>query len=293
MRRRRIAAIGKMLVVVLVWSSSFVGVKVALSYAGPLTIAAYRYFFAFVLLLPWLVRRKGVSLHLGAWHWLRFAAMGIAQYTIGNGVLYIAMRTITATTGSLALCFLPIPVSLLGYLLLGERVTLVRLTGLTLTVVGSLLYFSNGLAPGEPRALLLLGVATLCASAFPVLGRQIAKESNLSAAVVTGFPLGIGGGVLLVWAFLVEGIPRMPLIGWGLVLGLATINTLLPYLLYSSALRTLHAIEANIFVSLTPLGTSLVALVSLGEQLAPLELVGLVAMVCAAVLVQFRKRIAI
>ena len=168
MRRRRIAAIGKMLVVVLVWSSSFVGVKLALSYAGPLTIAAYRYFFAFVLLLPWLVRREGVSLHLRAGHWLRFAAMGVAQYTIGNGVLYIAMRTITATTGSLALCFLPIPVSLLGLLLLGERVTQVRLAGLALTVVGSLLYFSDGLASGEPRALLLLGVATLCASAFPV-----------------------------------------------------------------------------------------------------------------------------
>jgi len=103
--RRRSVAIAQMLTVVLVWSSSFVGVKVALRYTGPLTVAAYRYFLAFVFLLPWLFLQQGSYPKLKRSQWLRFGLMGIAQYTIGNGVLYIAMKTLSATTGSLALCF--------------------------------------------------------------------------------------------------------------------------------------------------------------------------------------------
>ena len=52
------------------------------------------------------------------------------------------------------------------------------------------------------------------------------------------------------------------------MIGLAVVNTLVPYLLYSHALRTLHAIEANIFVSLTPLSTSLIAAAAVDERLA-------------------------
>jgi len=107
-RRKRVAAIGQMLIVVLIWSTSFVGVKVALRYTGPLTIAALRYFLAFLFLLPWLLVRRREFPHLPRAQWLRFSLMGIAQYTIGNGVLYIAMKTLSATTGSLVLCLLPI-----------------------------------------------------------------------------------------------------------------------------------------------------------------------------------------
>ena len=287
-RRRRLVAIGQMLTVVLVWSSSFVGVKVALNHTGPLTVAAYRYFLAFVFLLPWLSLRQGSYTKLTRSQWLRFGLMGIAQYTIGNGVLYIAMKTLSATTGSLALCFLPIPVSLLGMVYLKERASWPRAAGLALTVGGSVLYFSRGLQPGEPFALFLLSVAVICAAAFPVLAREVAREQRVDTATLTALPLGIGGGILLFFAGILEGIPQMSFVGWGIVVGLAVVNTLLPYLLYSHALRTLHALEANIFVSLTPLGTSLIAAATVGERLTGIQFVALFLMIAGASLVQWR-----
>lgn len=286
--RRRSIAIGQMLIVVLIWSSSFVGVKVALRYTGPLTIAALRYFLAFLFLLPWLLVRQRHFPHLPRAQWLRFSLMGIAQYTIGNGVLYIAMKTLSATTGSLALCFLPIPVSLLGMAYLKERASWPRLFGLIATIGGAFLFFSRGLAPGEPWALFLLGTAVLCASAFPVLAREVARGHKVDTVTITALPLAIGGGLLLVFGGIFEGIPRMPLAGWGIVVGLAVVNTLVPYLLYSHALRTLHAVEANVFVSLTPLGTSLIAAVTVGERLAGVQFAALLLMIGGASLVQWR-----
>jgi len=289
LQRRRQLALGQMLIVVLIWSSSFVGVKAALRYTGPLTIAAFRYFLAFLFLFPWLLRHQHLFQQLKRTHWLRFALMGIAQYTIGNGVLYIAMKTLSATTGSLALCLLPIPVFFLGVLYLKERMSWLRLLGLIATIGGSFLFFSRGLAPGEPRALFLLSAAVLCASAFPVLGREFARGNQVNTTVLTALPLGIGGGILVILASTLEGIPRMPLLGWGIIVGLAVINTLVPYLLYSHALRTLHAVEANLIVSLTPLGTSLIALGALGERLSPIQFAAMVMMMGGACLVLWRR----
>ena len=288
-RRRRVAAIGQMLIVALIWSSSFVGVKVALRYTEPLTIAALRFFLAFLFLLPWLLVRQRHFLHLPRAQWLRFSLMGIAQYTIGNGVLYIAMKTLSATTGSLALCLLPIPVFFWGISYLKERASWPRLFGLIATLGGGFLFFSRGLAPGEPWALFLLATAVLCASAFPVLAREVARDHKINTATITALPLAIGGGLLLVLGGIFEGIPRMPLEGWGIVVGLAVVNTLVPYLLYSHALRTLHAVEANVFVSLTPLGTSLIAAVTVGERLAGIQFAALFLMIGGASLVQWRR----
>jgi|GEM_PF-5002989 len=41
-------AIGEMLLTALIWSSSFVGVRVALAYTGPFTVSGIRYLLAFL-----------------------------------------------------------------------------------------------------------------------------------------------------------------------------------------------------------------------------------------------------
>jgi len=73
------------------------------------------------------------------------------------------------------------------------------------------------------------------------------------------------------------------------VIGLAVVNTLVPYLLYSHALRTLHAIEANIFVSLTPSSTSLSTAAAVDERLAGIQFAALFLMIGGASLVQWRR----
>ena len=55
------------LLVTIIWASSFVFVKMALAYMGPLTIAGLRYFIGFLILLPFLAPRlrglRGLPCH--------------------------------------------------------------------------------------------------------------------------------------------------------------------------------------------------------------------------------------
>ena len=275
----------------LIWSSSFVGVKVALAYTGPFTVAGLRYFLAFLFLFPWLCKRWRGSPSLTRSQWARFTLMGLTQYTIANGALFLALQTVSATTGSLALCLVPIPVLLLGLLRLKERPRFLQLVGLAITIGGSFLFLSPGLELENTLALGILGIAVLSFSAFPVLGREVARDRTVENVTLTAIPLGIGGGILLLLALAVEGIPHMPLLAWGVVLGLAVVNTVVAYLLYNHSLQRLAAVEANVMLNLTPLGTALIAWAALGERLLPIQIGAMFLVMGGASLVQWRKRL--
>lgn len=286
----RLLAVSEALLTALIWSSSFVGVKVALAYTGPFTVAGLRYFLAFLFLLPWLFKKQGRSPFLTKAQWSRFTLMGFFQYTIGNGALFFALKTLSATTGSLALCLVPIPVLLLGIARLKERPRHVQLLGLVITVGGSILFFSPGLELKDPLPLGLLAIAILSFSAFPVLAREAARDRQVENVTLTALPLGIGGGILLVLAGVVEGIPHIPLFAWGVTLGLAMVNTLIAYLLFNHSLQHLTAVEANVMLNLAPLGTAIIAWGALDERLLPVQIAAMLLVVGGASLVQWRKR---
>ncbi|MGC9529247.1 MAG: DMT family transporter [Candidatus Bipolaricaulaceae bacterium] len=282
-------AVGEVVTVAAIWSSSFVAVKFLLEYTGPFTVGGLRYFGAFLLLAPWLARAgwgRGLSKPL----WGRLAVLGVAQYAVGNGALFAALKVLPATSGSLALCLVPVPVLLLGIAWLGERPRPRQLVGLTAAVGGSVLFFGPGLGNGTAWAIGLLVVALTAFAVFPVVAREVARGGAVGNLVLTGLPLGIGGGLLVVVGGLVEGVPRLPLSAWGVVLGLAAVNTVVAYLLFNHALRRLAAVEANVVLNLTPLGTALLAWAALGERLTGLQVAALCVVVVGVTLVQWRRR---
>jgi len=290
-RWSHLVALLETLACALIWGSSFVAVKAALRYTGPFTIAGIRYFLAFLILVPWLFRSDPRPRVLLRKHGLRFALMGLTQYTIGNGALFFALRSIPATTGSLALCLIPIPVILLAYGRLKERPHLLQVFGISGAIGGGILFLAPGIAvSGSTIEWAALLVAIVSFSAYPVLGREVARNRTVNTLPLTAFPLGIGGGVLLIVAACVEGIPSMPLGTWAILLGLAIVNTLLAYLLFNHSLQRLQAVEANVMLNLSPIATALIAWGALGERLLPIQIAAMLLVVAGASLVQWRRR---
>ncbi|RLE35204.1 hypothetical protein DRJ24_02865 [Candidatus Acetothermia bacterium] len=272
-----------------IWASSFVGVKVALAYAGPFTIAALRYSIAALLLLPALIPSRSRGGRGMGRIWPRLLGIGLAQYLIGNGALFFALTMVTPTEASLALCLTPIPVLALEFFYLKERTGLLHLLGIAIAMGGTVLFFSFGLQPVPAPAIGMLALATISFAFLPVFGREIARTGAVSNTVLTGVPLAIGGGGLLLVALVVEGIPRLPPTGWGIVLGLAVVNTLAAYLLFNHALRSLKAGEANILLNLSPIGTALIAWGALGDRLTPFQMAAMAIAVIGVSLAQSRR----
>lgn len=283
---RRLIALAESVLVTLIWSSTFVVVKVGLETLGPLTIAGLRYLLGAFVLLPFLIRRKVLKMSISKDLWLRLILMGISAYTLGNGALFWGLKFIPATTGSFLLSLMPLLVLAGGALLLKEIPTRWQIFGVFISLLGSGLFFSTGLHPGEPKGMLIVSVGLIGILTFTLMGRSIARERRLDTLTLTTLPLVIGGMLTMLIALFVEGVPHFNERSILVVVWLAVVNTSLGYLLYNHSLRELTALEMNMIMNLTPFFTALLSWFFLGEKLGIIQIIGMVIMIVGVILVQ-------
>jgi drug/metabolite transporter (DMT)-like permease len=286
-RPPRSSALLEALAVVLIWGSSFVLVKMVLADVGPLTVAGIRYMTAFLILLPFALRRNRQRLSRALW--LRLALIGLCSYTIGNGALFWGMRYLPATTSSFLMGLIPLLVLAFGIPLLREYPTRLQIAGLIVCLAGYGIFFAPGLRSGEPLGLAISGIGLFGFAAFGVLGRGVARDGSAGTLALTTFPLGIGGAASLALALVVEGVPRLTPTDAGILIWLAVVNTALAYLLYNHALQTLTALEMNLLLNLSPFATALIAALLLSEMYLPVQYLGMAVAVLGVALAQWGK----
>lgn len=282
----RLAAIGEGVLATSIWSSSFVFVKLALESMGPLTIAGLRYFLAFIVLIPWLINRKSFKQSISGKTWTRLMAIGLSAYTIGNGAMFWGLKFLPATTVSFLLSLLPIFILVGSIVWLAEKPTKTQVFGVFISLLGSLLFFSSGFRPGEPAGIAIVSIGIIGFMVFGILGREIARIKGLDTLTLTAIPLAIGGGILLLIALPLEGLPSYSIKTLGIVLWLAVVNTAIAYLLYNHALQCLTALEMNILLNIGPVGTALLSWWLLNEKLGVIKIIGLVIMILGVMFVQ-------
>ncbi len=281
----RTVAIAEGVLATLIWASSFVFVKIGLDYMGPLTIAGLRYFLASLLLLPFVIRRENTKRPWTSSIWLRLFLIGFSAYAIGNGAMFWGLKYLPATTASIMMSFSPLLILFAATLWLKEIPTRRQLMGVMVALAGSVLFFSTGLRVGEPLGLEIVAVGLLGFLFFGILGREIAREQKVDTLSLTAIPLAFGGGLLLLVALPLEGLPTFSVTGWGIVLLLAVVNTAFAYMLYNHSLQTLTALEMNVLLGLSPLGTAFLAWILLGENLSIIQLVGIATVITGITLV--------
>jgi len=279
-------AVVEAVLVTIIWSSTFVIVKIGLESLGPLTIAGLRYFLGFVLLSPLLLIRKTRIGKISRNLWLRLILIGISSYTIGNGALFWGLKYVPATTGSLMMSLIPLLVLAGAALFLKEIPSGLQVLGVIISLLGSGIFFAGGLKPGEPLGLMIMITGLIGFMTFALLGRGIARDGLLDTLTLTALPLLIGGLVTLVIALAVEGLPRFTENSLLIVVWLALVNTAVGYWIYNHALRTLTALEMNMVMNLTPFFTALLGWILLGESLSGIQYLGMIVIVGGVALVQ-------
>ena len=283
----RAPAISEGIVTMIIWSSTFILVKQGLESVGPLTLAGFRYFLAFLLLLPFLIRRRPA---LRSWSpnlWLRLALIGLAAYTVGNGALFWGLKYVPATTGSFLLSLVPLLVLFMSVIWLRELPSRWQVIGVVVGLAGAFLFFIPGFGESEPLGIVIILAGLFGFAAFTILGRGVAREREVDTLSLTAVPLAIGGAVLLVLAVIVEGWPKIPGAAWPIIIFLALINTAVAYMLYNHAMQTLTALEINMLLNLAPLSTAILAWIFLDETISAVEVAGIFIVILGVGLVQW------
>jgi drug/metabolite transporter (DMT)-like permease len=285
-------AVLQALLVTVLWSSSWVIIKLGLEDLPALTFAGLRYVLAFLCLLPFALRPACFaslrSLSIRKWAWL--LALGLLFYAVTQGAQFLGLAYLPSVTVSLLLNFTTIVVALSSILFLTERPTPLQWAGVLLNLVGVVIYFVPVSLPnGQVFGLIVVMIGVLANAGSSLLGRRINREGDLSPLIVTTVSMGIGSVALLVTGISVQGLPPLGWIHWAMIAWLAVVNTALAFTLWNLTLRTLSAMESSIINSTMLIQIAVLAWLFLGERLTLQEGIGMVLAGLGVLLVQLRR----
>ena len=287
----RIKAILLNLLVVIIWSSSWVLIKIGLKDIPPLTFAGLRYFMAFLVLSPFLLQRhiKQQVKDFTRSDWKLVLLMGVVSYFIAQGAQFLSLDYLPATTLSLMLNLTSIFVAISAVFLLKEIPTRLQVIGLLVNLVGLFLFFypfgfSRSAAPGY-----LFGILCLAANVFGTLiGRKVNYKGRLNPIAVTVVSMGIGSTIMLTSGLLWEGIPTLSSQSLLILIVLAVVNTAFTFVMWNYSLQTLTAMESSIINGMMLVFITIFSWIFLNETQTFLGVAGLLLAFIGAIIVNIR-----
>jgi drug/metabolite transporter (DMT)-like permease len=287
--RSRLLAILAGLLVVTLWSTSWVLIKQGLEAIPPLTFAGLRYFLAFVSLVPFAVSgsNRRVLRGIGLKTWVTLGLLGLLVYAIGVGGQYVALFHLPTVTTRLLFAFDTIIVALVSGFLLHERPAWLQWLGIIAALVGIYAYFSPvDISVSQLAGILAALIGTLGFAMAAIVGRNVGRSRSIPPLLVTAVSMGVGGMILMSCGLLLEGLPAIGPRNGIIILWLSLVNTALAFVIWNYTLRTLTAVESNIITNVMVPEIAVLGWWFLGERLSALDLMGLGLVIVGTVLVQ-------
>ncbi len=259
---------------VVIWGGTFIATKIALQEVSPATIVWLRFGMGVIVLGFAVQLRKQFSIPKRT-EWLYFALLGFIGVTFHQWLQANGLKTAQATTTAWIVATTPVFIALLGWLVLKEKLGMIRVAGIAIAALGVLLIVSQGnlggLFEGRVGTIgdLLVAISAPNWAVYTILSRR--GLGRHPAALMMFYVMLFGWLFTSVWIFgfgpgLSE-IGRLDLLGWGAILGLGILGSGLAYIAYYDALQVLPASQLGVFLNIEPLVTTTLAALLLAEPI--------------------------
>lgn len=264
----------------LFWSGNFIAGRALRGHIDPVTLNFTRWLIALVLLAPFVWRDMRASLAVMRREWrlvLGLGATGIAAFHTLN---YLALQTTTATNALLTLSLAPIAI-LAGAAMIGlERPNRRQLVGAFISIAGAVILITRGEFATIQNASFVIGdlwmlvsvVIWACYSLLlrrrpPDLPQNVALAASVAAGLVMLIPFLFLSPATSLAAF--ASVPTLAGIGY-----VAVFASVIAFLFWSHGVSRLGPSRSGQFILLMPVFGAALAVILLGERLAPTQIVG-------------------
>ncbi len=253
-----------------IWGSMYVVSKMALENVPPLMLVWLRYGIALIALavgallfrVSWKIERRD---------WWRVGQIGMVGYGISIAAQFIGTKLATAQLGALITAGTPAFMVIFAYVLLRERITILKAGAIVLASVGVLLIVGMGVSTPSVRVgELVLALAALSWAWMSVLVKTL--PSSYSSLSVTLWAMAIAFCCMtplafaqISWHHLIVVIGRQPqLIGYILYLGI--VSTALAFFLWNFGLQQVEAGIGGLYLFFQPVVGGILGWFWLGER---------------------------
>ena len=291
-----------MLVLYVVWGSTYLGISIAVDSIPPFLMAAFRFLLAGLILLTWSVARAGRSFVLPTRREVRDSAI-VGALLLGGGMGFVAFAEQTVPSGIAALLIatMPIWVAVLGRIFLGERLPRLAMFGVVVGFVGVAVLAAPSIVGGvgalEPVGLLFCLLSPLSWATGSLFASQRASLPG-RPLVATGLQMLLGGLVLSVMAiatgevatFQPAAVTRDSLLAF---LYLTVIGSLIAFTVFGYMLRVAPLPLVTTYAYVNPIVAVILGAIVLGEVIdARTVLAGTIIVAAVALIVTARGRMA-
>jgi drug/metabolite transporter (DMT)-like permease len=253
---------------------------------------------AMIVLLAYVAIRHPDRLRLTRAELPFLIAYGVIAFTLVQFLYFLTISRLPVGIGTLLAFLAPVLVALYLRFVRGQRVDNRIWGAIALTIAGLVLVAQvwQGFALDALGVAAGLGLAAALA-AYWLLGESGQQVRDPVSLTMWGFVFATATWSVLApwWSFpwgvlaqpteaLADTGPALPvwvLMVWGIVLG-----TVVPFLLVLGSLRRIGAQRAGIVATTEPLWAGLIALVLLGETIAPIQAVGAAVVLLGVVLAE-------
>jgi len=265
----------------LFWSGNFVISRGMHTEIPPLALSFWRWFFALVILssfaLPHLYRQRSiVRRHLGF-----ICIQGVLGVAAFNSLIYMAVQSTTAINAVLVNSCIPVLIAVCSWIMFKEVMHPRQGLGVLISLVGVTLIISRG-DPGSlleldfNRGDLLVLLAALFWSLYSTNLKRYPTELHPFAYLLG---IVIAGLICILPMYAVE-LARGRNFEFNgstflAILYVAVFASVLAFIFWNRAVRTVGANRAGPFIHLMPVFSSLLAMVFLGERMHGYHLAGI------------------
>ncbi|MCK5379086.1 MAG: DMT family transporter [Acidobacteria bacterium] len=282
----------------LLWAVSFVATKVALETTPPLLVVSLRLVISALCFLPFLL--TGKSGRLGR---PRILAQLFGLSLLGTGLHYgiqtVGLQHTTATNASLFAVTGPITILLLSAVVLHEKISMQKASGVAIAVVGVLVVMGRGTLSGLDFGGHALGdvmvlISIVMWGMFTVFGKRLTDE--LGAMRVTAVATAMGAVWMMPVGWLESrgrgfSLLEITIDAWVAIGFLGVGCSFLATLLYFSALERTESQKVGVYLYAIPPMTAAFAALMLGEVISANLVAGSLLVISGVALTERAPRI--
>jgi drug/metabolite transporter (DMT)-like permease len=276
-------------VAVLIWSSTWVAIKIGLEDVPPLLGAGVRFALAGTVLLA-IARALGRPLKTD----LRLASvMALLPFAVAYGLIYWGEQYVPSGLAAVLFGVMPLYSAGIASVWLADEPLRARLmAGIAVAIGGLSLAFGESLALGDAKWALLAAIACALAPLASAIGNVSIKRrgGRLDAVVLNGWAMLGGGALLLVVSAAAEawGGAAWSTQAVGSILYLAVIGSAVPFVVLTVLLRELPAVTVSYITLLLPFGALAFGAALYDERVTIAALGGAMLVASGLVIAQWR-----
>jgi len=254
-----------------IWGSTWLFIKLGLVDLPPLTFAGIRFVIACLILLS-LIWFRRLPLPRASSDWILLALTGVMSFSINYGLVFWGEQHISSGLAALLQATIPaFGLVIAHFYLPAERLTVLKIVGAVLGVLGVAIVFSNQLSVAGGKA--LLGSIALVLSSGVVAYSNVlvkARGKHLNPAILAAGQMFFGLIPLFMIGVPLEGNPfrlRWTTMSVVALFYLAVVGSVIAFLLYYWLVHNMDVTKSMLIALVTPVVAVILGMLVLHEEL--------------------------